>query len=98
VAGEDRSGVQGQVVGEGRAGGVEQLLEHPAHGEDGGAGVHARAGADRDFPHLAAGRRRALQHHDFEAAGGQVQRGGEAAYPGADDGDAPRGLSHAPVP
>jgi hypothetical protein len=74
MAGEAGDGREADIVLESRAGGREQLLEHPAHGEDGGAGVERRAAGDH-FAHLAAGRGGALQHGDFGALRGH-RRGG----------------------
>ena len=62
----------------------------------GPASIRAPCAADRDLPHLAAGRRCALQHRDVEAARGEVERGGQASDAGADHGDAVAAtLSHA---
>ena len=67
----------------------EQAFEDPAHGEDGGARIHAEAGG-LHLAHLAADGRRAFQHGDLGAPPREVHGGGQPAHAGADDHDPPR--------
>ena len=72
---------------------LEQLLEHPFHGEDGGAGVDRAAVRRGDGAHLAARGGLPLEDGDAHAAAQQVERGGQAPDPRPDHRDMP--LSHA---
>ncbi|BDL40091.1 hypothetical protein MSPGM_26810 [Methylorubrum sp. GM97] len=65
----------------------EQLLEHPAHGEDGGARLD-RHPTHGERAHLAADSRCPLQDGDVVAGSGEAQRRCEPANPGSDHDDA----------
>jgi hypothetical protein len=78
---------QPNVIRESRAGFVEELIEHPAHGEDGRPRIETQP-ARFDFPHLAARRVGAFDYRDRKAARGEQQSGGEAPDAGANDDDA----------
>ena len=83
VAGQGGGRMQDEVPVERGAGRGEDLLQHPAHGEHGRAGIEAAA-ADLDLAHLAAGCRRALEHGDLQALHGELQGRHQPAYSGTD--------------
>ena len=72
MAGENGGRAQPHAIRQVGAALRKDLLEDPAHGEDGGAGLHPRP-VRRDAAHLAAGRRRAFQHGDVEPRMGEAQ-------------------------
>ena len=65
----------------------EDLIEDPAHREDGRAGVDRQA-AGQDRAHLSAGFVGAFEQRDVQAARGQQQRADQAANTSAHDDDA----------
>ena len=95
MPGQNFGRLQQDMVGEVGAGIGEQLVEHPAHGEDGRPGVHPDAG-DLDLPHFPARRRGALHDVHGQAAGRQVERGGQTRDACPDDNNTVRG--HRPKP
>lgn len=86
VAGEGVDGEEGEVVIELAIGGVEELFEDVAHGDDGGAAVPAVA-EGVVLAHFAADGVIFFEDDDFMAGGGEVDGGAEAADAGADDED-----------
>ena len=88
VTGEDRQRGEIDPLGEGGAGLGENLLERPAHGEDGRPGVDPRP-ADRDFPHLAARAPALSSSVTSNPRAGEQDGADQAADAGADDQYAP---------
>ena len=76
------------------AGRGKQLVEHPAHGEDGRPRIH-RPPANQNGAHLAARRLRRLDDGDVAPGNGEIDGSREPAHPGPDDDHAAR--LHAPV-
>jgi hypothetical protein len=80
---------------------LQDLVEHPAHRENGGAGVDALA-IDQHLAHFAAGLGRGLEQRDLDTALRQQQRADQPADAGADDDHTRvaqgRRLSHAGGP
>ena len=78
------AGVQGDEAAEIGTGLGKDLLEDPAHGEDGGTRLDMTAGRI-DAAHLAAGLSRPLDHGDVEAGMGEAQGGDQPRDPRSDD-------------
>ncbi len=86
MTGEDLRSPQRDMGVERGAGFGEDLVEHPAHGQDRGAGIDRHA-VHQQLAHLAAGRRGALEHRHLRTARGEIEGGGQTADSGADDDD-----------
>ncbi len=71
----------GQAVG-GHSGGLEQLVEHPPHGEHRRAGVDGPP-ANADLAHLSAGRGQRFEHGHLDALRREADGAGEPADAGA---------------
>jgi len=76
--------LEGDVVGKPGARLLEQLFQHPAHGEHRGAAVDWLPG-HHESPHLAAGGLLALDHQHLLTPRGEAQGGGQPAHSGPDD-------------
>ena len=66
---------------------VEQLLQHPAHGEHRGAAIDSTP-RHVEPPHLAARSLLALDHQHLLAPRGEAQGGGKPPHSSPDDDDA----------
>ena len=87
MAGQNVEPGQRQMVLKPAAGRSEDVVEDPAHGEDGRTAIDRRI-PDLDLPHLAAGGCRTLEHQHRLPAGREQRRCGQAADARSDDDDA----------
>ena len=78
VACQNTDGLERQDVLQSSAKFGQHLLQHPAHGEHGGSGIHAHA-VDLHLPNLAPWGVGSFDQRDSQAAMGQHQGAAQAA-------------------
>jgi hypothetical protein len=83
VAGQQGLGQEGEVIVQRGACGGKDIIQHMAHGQDGGAGIDGACGAGQGA-HLAAGGGVGVDHGDIGAFCGKADGGAQATDACAD--------------